>query len=132
MSSTEKRSLDDEVFFNELSKNIKRFAKRHGYEVPDFNGLITKDGAIFMNIAAYSGKARTHYERMYREHAHEIGLELSWLGAEVFSLDKSTKYTLIGLDPDGGKHCLRLCDQNGKEMHMTPAGFTHLMLVSGG
>ncbi|WP_025562590.1 hypothetical protein [Psychromonas sp. SP041] len=128
MGTSTASDSDSEAFFTEVKKSLKKLAKRHGFEVPDFNALVSGDGSLFMNVTAYPGKAKDHYEKMYRQYAHEVGMDVSWIGAEVFSKDKTNKYILIGMDPDGGPDCLRVKDKNGVEFHMSPSGFTHLML----
>lgn len=120
-------SLEARSFNEELAKLLKKLGEKYGYKIPSFNAL-EKDGALFINLTAFSGKPDNFYRHWYLANAIDLGLEESWLGVSFENHNKTKTLTLIGLDPDGGENCIRVRDGSKVDFHISPATLSHLIV----
>lgn len=122
-------SLNAKLFYQEVEKNLKKLANKHGFDIPKFNGY-AQDGVMFLNVTAFEGDSNDYYRSWYLKHSEELGMDSSWIGIQFNSPDKEESLELVGLDPDGGSECIRVKNQSGKFFHMTPASVSFLITSS--
>lgn len=114
------------IFFNELKKEARRLASSYGFDIPDFVSIENKD-CIAINLTAYKMDSSEYFRALYMERCQDIGMDPEWINSEFLSADKKRRFSIVGLDPDGGARCVRLRGDDGVFYHLSPSAVSFLI-----
>lgn len=109
-----------EALWADLRRELRRLAHRHGLH-PSEGVLRASPYGAFASFGFLSEPAEAFFARLYEAHAEGLGLEADWLGARVFNPSTGRSLRILGLDPEGGRRCVRLEDERGEAAFLTPA-----------
>lgn len=110
----------------DLNRAISKIAEKHSLGFSGVNAA-HHDGALFVHFAIHGDEPCGNYARWYLGKAAELCLEPTWLGAAFEMPESNERFTVIGLDPDGGKTCIRIKSDAGREGFITPSGLRSVM-----
>lgn len=114
------------IFVNELRKEAKRLASSYGLDIPDFIAS-ENEKLISINLTAYKVKSSEYFRALYIERCSDIGMDPDWIDTDFLSHDKKRRFTIVGLDPDGGAECVRLRGDDGAHYHLSPSAVSFLI-----
>ncbi|MGI2916559.1 hypothetical protein [Vibrio parahaemolyticus] len=112
-----------------LKDTIKNYLAKKGYSSPDFS-FLNFNNVMICNLSVYKGNYKQIMSEAYCEWCANAGFKEEWLKIRFFYPDVHQEVKIIGLDLDGGEHCIRLITSDGREFNAHPTKVKEYILVS--
>jgi len=116
-----------EALVKDLQSACKSVCDSYNVDFGSLRGWATDDGLMLFNMTTHASSIDEHYARLFREKAELIGLSPEWLNSTVRNPETGRVLQILGLDVDGGEHCVRVESDEKERFNISPSQLTRLI-----
>lgn len=100
-------------FYDEAVVALRAIAEKHGVHVPEGHATV-KEGALHWRLSVHDTDPEIYWERMWELHRQDAGIHVDIQPGDKVVDENGTCWTLLGIDPGGDTHPVRVRDEKGE------------------